>query len=585
MSEALVKSVNGKQGFVKLTTEDIPVSGDNQYMSAEDKLNLGKLEVQTRDLRTHVYGGNLHVTADILSEVQAGTAHLLDEVAHLDKTMKRKFNDHLEKPHGNGLRGLRGFPGPPGPQGSGGNVRSGSVTGQMLYWDNTVQVWEPSVVTDLGWDNTEKLLIVGSTDPSTKDPGISFRTTRGTANRVDLVMDEGSSHDKVSFVGKTALKNIFVQIIALDGEDANLLLFSGTSYSLLSHNANDDFVLMATAEDKDMIFSINHGSVITEVLRFEGLTGIAKFPFGFIDMTHVSTADGDASLHMTILPNGYDDISAIEINYDMRDFDHTGAIGTILDVILDNSGATAGDLHALDVALSDPSNTLVEIEAVATHEGVSPIHQYIGDSAILGSGWSNDSGVFTDRTAEFNGGGDVELFVANNDYILIAATAKWDEINVLLSVMGSHSIVPVFEYSVDDGSWVPFTPADDTDGFSSNGTIRFESENLITWGQRTINEVTGEAGAVDYYWVRITRTRALLLPTPPTEDTIKVTTIGHTYMWHHHGELNIKTVAVDDGIAVPDAIAGQAIIYVDIADGDLKIRFGDGVIKTIMVDV
>jgi len=585
MGETLVKSVNGKQGFVKLTTEDIPAAGDSQYMSPEDKLNLGKLEAQTRDLRTHVYGIDLHVNKEILSQVQASVTHQLTENIHLDIETKKKLNDHLNQPH-DGRRGLRGFPGQPGQPGqnSGGSVRSGSVTGQMLYWDNTVQVWEPTVVTDLGWDNTEKLLIVGSTDPSTKDPGISFRTSTATANRVDLIMDESSSHDKISVIGKTLLKNTFFQIKALDGEDANLLLFSGSSYSLLTHDANDDFILMATAENKDMIFSINHGSVITEVLRLIGLTGIAKFPFGFIDMTHVSTADGDASLHMTVSPNGFDDISAIEINYSMVDFVDIDSIGTILDVILDNVDATAGDMHVIDVALSDPNNLAANVVALVTHHGVAPITQLLGHPAILNSGWSNDTGVFTDRTAEFNGGGNVELFAADNDYILIGSLTKWDEVNVLLSVVSSHTIIPVFEFIEDDGTWVVFTPADDTDGFSTNGTIRFESDKLPTWGVRTVNEVTGEAGAVDYYWMRITRTRAIL-PTPPTEDTIRLTTIGFAYNWSSHGEVHVQTLAVDDGIAVPDAVAGQAIIFVDIADGDLKIRFSDGVIKTIVVDV
>lgn len=40
-----------------------------------------------------------------------------------------------------------------------------------------------------------------------------------------------------------------------------------------------------------------------------------------------------------------------------------------------------------------------------------------------------------------------------------------------------------------------------------------------------------------------------------------------------------------DGVTAPTTVAGQAFLYVDIADGDLKIKFGDGVIKTIATDV
>ena len=43
-------------------------------------------------------------------------------------------------------------------------------------------------------------------------------------------------------------------------------------------------------------------------------------------------------------------------------------------------------------------------------------------------------------------------------------------------------------------------------------------------------------------------------------------------------------LALTDGIAAPSAQAGWAKIYVDTADGDLKVIFGDGVVKTIVVD-
>jgi len=39
-----------------------------------------------------------------------------------------------------------------------------------------------------------------------------------------------------------------------------------------------------------------------------------------------------------------------------------------------------------------------------------------------------------------------------------------------------------------------------------------------------------------------------------------------------------------DGVAAPATVAGWARIYVDSADGDLKIKFGDGTVKTIVTD-
>lgn len=41
---------------------------------------------------------------------------------------------------------------------------------------------------------------------------------------------------------------------------------------------------------------------------------------------------------------------------------------------------------------------------------------------------------------------------------------------------------------------------------------------------------------------------------------------------------------VKDGVTAPSTVSGFAQIYVDTADGDLKVKFGDGTVKTIVVD-
>lgn len=43
-------------------------------------------------------------------------------------------------------------------------------------------------------------------------------------------------------------------------------------------------------------------------------------------------------------------------------------------------------------------------------------------------------------------------------------------------------------------------------------------------------------------------------------------------------------LAIEDGVTAPSALVGYAKFYVDVADGDLKIIFGDGTIKTIVTD-
>lgn len=43
-------------------------------------------------------------------------------------------------------------------------------------------------------------------------------------------------------------------------------------------------------------------------------------------------------------------------------------------------------------------------------------------------------------------------------------------------------------------------------------------------------------------------------------------------------------VQIKDGITAPATKAGLSRIYVDTADGDLKIKYGDGTVKLIVAD-
>ncbi len=48
--------------------------------------------------------------------------------------------------------------------------------------------------------------------------------------------------------------------------------------------------------------------------------------------------------------------------------------------------------------------------------------------------------------------------------------------------------------------------------------------------------------------------------------------------------VKVKILEIDDGVTAPNTASGKASIYVDASDGDLKIKFGDGTIKTIVTD-
>ena len=49
-------------------------------------------------------------------------------------------------------------------------------------------------------------------------------------------------------------------------------------------------------------------------------------------------------------------------------------------------------------------------------------------------------------------------------------------------------------------------------------------------------------------------------------------------------DVETTQVALEDGITAPATLSGFAIIYVDTADGSLKVKFDSGNVKTIATD-
>lgn len=63
---------------------------------------------------------------------------------------------------------------------------------------------------------------------------------------------------------------------------------------------------------------------------------------------------------------------------------------------------------------------------------------------------------------------------------------------------------------------------------------------------------------------------------------LRISSNGNQYM---RGGVNISSyLRIEDGVTAPGASTGAANIYVDTADGDLKVVFSDGTVKTIVTD-
>lgn len=130
----------------------------------------------------------------------------------------------------------------------------------------------------------------------------------------------------------------------------------------------------------------------------------------------------------------------------------------------------------------------------------------------------------------------------------------------------------ILENSADAGMTI-LSPSTDTgriafgdEGSATSGQLRYlhssDAMEQVTAGNKIIrqdnlgNVVPGATGAQD---------------------------LGSESLRFQHA--HVSRMKLLDGISAPAAVAGWAFLFVDSADGDLKVRFGDGVTKTIVTDV
>jgi hypothetical protein len=61
--------------------------------------------------------------------------------------------------------------------------------------------------------------------------------------------------------------------------------------------------------------------------------------------------------------------------------------------------------------------------------------------------------------------------------------------------------------------------------------------------------------------------------------------VNQVYSAEHDGQTGRHlSISIPDGVSTPTVLAGRAVLYVDQSDGDLKVIFSDGTIKTIVTD-
>jgi len=266
--------------------------------------------------------------------------------------------------------------------------------------------------------------------------------------------------------------------------------------------------------------------------------------------------DDNSTLCIEVNSNGYSDSEAIRVRYDTGDLqsgDHT----SLLKMSLDDTGATSSD-----------ATTYVDFIELLTldEEGITKHGIHIGqgfDIAFIVSGGileDPDYGytvvpdVATDRVTGIAPGGtafletsagDVEIFSADNDYILIGSDAMFEAIDVILLTPSNRDVAEEYYYSTGVGTWAPLVVSDTVDGFQDSGTITFNAP--VTWA-KTNKTIPAGADITDAYYVKIVRTQNHV-GSPPVEDYFETITSSSLTDFEIRGDGTVKPVEMADAAA------------------------------------
>jgi hypothetical protein len=155
-------------------------------------------------------------------------------------------------------------------------------------------------------------------------------------------------------------------------------------------------------------------------------------------------------------------------------------------------------------------------------------------------------------TVNINALSGVDLWVADNDFVIIQHSLKFQEIEFLLDVVASGSgISPTFEYSTGTGPvvWQSFGPTDGTNGFQNTG--------IVAWLSSDTETGTPWDNADGSYQIRIIRTKNAVATVPNAiNDGIKIA-VTTEYGWDETAVITANTLILDDQINISNTFIGQ----------------------------
>lgn len=182
------------------------------------------------------------------------------------------------------------------------------------------------------------------------------------------------------------------------------------------------------------------------------------------------------------------------------------------------------------------------IVALHVGHGIDPVRHVPSDFIDVAEDTYIDVNGVTDAGTELSSGGagNITLFAADNDYLIIESTSLFDSFQILLDTPASADCQLTWEFRIDSGAWTAFNPVDGTHGMQNSGVVSWNAEDF------------GSVGALR---IRATRT-ANTLATAPIADLLQIGqgTLTNQYYWDKDGDLKIRNLtfsSITSGLVGP----------------------------------
>ena len=323
-----------------------------------------------------------------------------------------------------------------------------------------------------------------------------------------------------------------IETVRVKGTDPSLELHEGTDRARHNLSSVSLFAMQTNIADAGWVthLSVDANGVVD-------LYGDIEL-IGTVLIDHTALEDDDHALEIDVDAAGYGDVEAIDIVYTTGDI-ATAEEEAVLLINIDETAATGGDISGLEMIATEGSAD--KLTGLFVGVGIGPVEQLSGS---FGDADNVDVDGVDQTTALSTGGaGNITLFVADDDYLIVGNAAKFQEIEAILDTGASGSgITPTYEYSTGVGTWGSFVPIDGTNQFRNTGVIIWLDSDIPSWAPGTGSE----------YLIRITRTKNSLTTTP-IADLVKIAATTTEYYWDKDGRTRFQDTTLNTLSADPSA--------------------------------